>query len=316
MAAEHNQSSIFRQEALEAHRGGDSGGDVLRLSPRWVRRAFWVLTAAVAAALVFSVVAHVTEFAPGPAVLRVNNRAEVRVTSSGVIETVAVRPGQAVEPGQVLVRIYPLEELAAVERMTREIQGGASTSLGDEPSSVEHPTLAALQAQRLLAEARLASRAVVAPRAGVVGDVRVRAGQRVEAGEVILTTADRRPAYTVVALLPGQYRPMLRPGMPLRLELAGFRYTYRHLVIRSVAEEIMGPEEVRHVLGPELAEAVQVTGPVALVQARVEGRGFEFEGQTMNFYHGMTGTAEAAVRSRSLILTLVPALEIVFPDAD
>ena len=40
----------------------------------------------------------------------------------------------------------------------------------------------------------------------------------------------------MVALLPGEYRQLLKPGMPLRLDPQGYRYAYQHLIVDSVAE--------------------------------------------------------------------------------
>jgi hypothetical protein len=45
---------LFRSEALEHHAGRPGGGDVLRLTPRWANRLFWILLVLVLAGLAAS----------------------------------------------------------------------------------------------------------------------------------------------------------------------------------------------------------------------------------------------------------------------
>jgi multidrug resistance efflux pump len=160
---------------------------------------------------------------------------------------------------------------------------------------------------------------VRAPAAGVVSDVRVRVGQRIAPGQSILALVrgSVNPSHPeVVALLPGEYRPLLKPGMPLRLELQGYRYAYQHLIVDSVGDEVVGPAEARRSLGDEVADAVQLTGPVVKVSGHLESDTFEAEGKTRRYHDGMWGRAEVRVRSERVLVALVPALKAVFEDGD
>lgn len=146
---------------------------------------------------------------------------------------------------------------------------------------------------------------------GTVADQRVREGQP---GDAVVSLAVDRPAASVACLLPASHRPLLKPGMPLRLELAGFPGAVHELTIGTVGQEILGPAEVRRYLGPGRADAVSLTGPVVVVEARLPGDTFTVGGSSFAFHDGMLATAEVPVRSEPLFVSLVPDLRGLFPD--
>jgi membrane fusion protein (multidrug efflux system) len=146
----------------------------------------------------------------------------------------------------------------------------------------------------------------------VVSDVRIRPGQHLGVGELILTLVGADARMSMVALLPGRYRPMLRPGLPIRFELSGYRYEYRQLTIDSVGDEIIGPAEAKRYLGPGVADGVAVDGPVVLVRASMPSTGFVSEGQAYRYFDGLPARAEARVRSEPIVVTLMPALKVLF----
>jgi membrane fusion protein (multidrug efflux system) len=153
---------------------------------------------------------------------------------------------------------------------------------------------------------------VRAPRAGVIGDISIRPGQLLEAGDIVLTIAGDDTRVSVLALMPGHYRPQLRPGMSLRFEVTGYRYAYQELVVESVGAQLIGPAEVQRFLGPEIADTVSVEGPVVLVEARVASPSFEVDRTRLDFHHGMSGRAEARVRSEPALFALIPGLRAIF----
>jgi hypothetical protein len=115
-----------------------------------------------------------------------------------------------------------------------------------------------------------------------------------------------------VLLIPGQYRPSIKPGLPIRLEISGYRYAYQKLTVESVSDEVIGPTEARRYLGPEIGDAVAVDGPVAIVKARLPSTDFTADGKTYHYHNGMHGQGEVQVRSERLLLTLVPGLKALF----
>jgi biotin carboxyl carrier protein len=305
--------SIFRQEALDAVRGGPEEGAVLHLLPRWSRWAYWFMVAVVVAGLGYAGAASVGDYAEGPAVVRVDGRTDLTTAAGGVVTQVQVRPGEKVKAGQVLVRFYAGSERQELERINREWELKLVRILLYPAEQATRDSLAALRAERELAEARIDARAVMAPRTGIVANLRARPGQSFAAGDVVLTlVAEGTGAHSVVALVPGQFRPMLRPGMPLRLELEGFSHAYTSMPITWVGNEAVGPSEIRRYLGPEVADTIAVHGSVVVVHARLPGKTFNFESKTYRYYDGIPGRVSIRVRTLRLLTMLVPSLRGLF----
>ena len=302
-------SEVFREEALDHYvSAGSREGDWLRLSPRWTDATFWLLVGLVAAFLVYSLVGTIDEHSTGPAVVRLSGRTEVTANQEGLVTAVEVRPGDRVAAGQPLVRFQSVREAAELERIEHEWELQLIEHLRDLSAPAPSQALIALQAQRDLALARLEERVVRAPRAGVVRDVRTRRDQRVVPGAILLSLTGAAARPSLMALLPGEHRPLLRAGMPLTLELRGYDQAPQRLTIAAVAEEVVGPEEARRLLGPEVATSVTLNGPVVLVEARFPDVAFEAGGERYELHDGMWGTAEVRVRSEPLLSALVPGL--------
>ena len=298
----------FRREALDYHSGSQGGGRLIELTPTWVRRTYWLLVTVCISALVYAVLGHVREYANGTVIVLSEDYTEVTAHAAGTIGAIAVRPGQRVTAGQVLVRLYAESEAADLARIEREIELHLIEVLREPGDQAARAQLAGLRAQRELALARLEERVVHAPQAGVVSDVHIRPGQRVDPGDAVLSLASDEVGFRVLAVLPGQFRPLLRRGMPMRLELMGFPYAYQNVVITAVSDEVVGPTTIRRYLPPAIAEVIETKGPNILVEARLTSRSFEVGGRNLEFYDGMLARAEVAVNSESILLTLVPGL--------
>ncbi|HEY2749690.1 MAG TPA: HlyD family secretion protein, partial [Polyangia bacterium] len=182
--------------------------------------------------------------------------------------------------------------------------------LRDPSDSAARQALTSLRAQRDLAEAHLRQRVVRASRAGIVSDLRAHAGERLAPGDLIASIVGDSAPVSLTAVLPGRYRPQLKPGMPLRFELDGDRYRYHDLTIESVGDDVVGPAEVRRFLGADAADTVEVKGPLVLVRARLEPR-LRQGGQASRYFDGLPGRVDVKVRSESILVGLVPALRAV-----
>lgn len=308
---------LFRDKAVEHHQDGLRGeGDLLRADPTWIRWSYRLLVAVVVVGILFSLLARIREYASGPAVVRMGGRTDVTATSDGTVSEVVVRPGQRVEAGHLLIRFHGAREAADLARIEREFELQLINRLRNPADPGAEQGLLTLRAERELARARLAEREVRSPRAGLVNDLRVRSGQRIGPGQVLLSLAGEGGDPVVLVLLPGQYRPLLKPGMDLRLELQGYQYIYQHLTVTAVENEVIGPAEAKRYLGEEIADAVTLTGPVVLVSARLPSATFEVEGKTRRFHDGMWAQAEVRVRSERVLVALIPALRAIFGESD
>jgi membrane fusion protein (multidrug efflux system) len=239
----------------------------------------------------------------------------ITATTPATVEGVEVKPGQLVDVGTLLVRMYNVDENNELSRATREFDLQLVRMLRDPSDIAVKQSLATLRAARDQAKNIVDSRTIRAEAQGYVSDVRVRPGQHVNAGEVLLAVAPKGSAQvSLVSMVPADYRPMLKDGLKMRFELDGFRYEYSDLTVTDVSAEAVGPTEVQRFLGQERADAVQLDpGAKVLVTARLPAATFTSEGQPYGYFDGLTGTAEIRVRSEPILVTLIPALRQWLP---
>ncbi len=311
-----DEASIFRWEALRQYAASGGKGDLLRISPQWVHSSYRLLLAALVAGLVFCLIGRIHEYASGPAVVRLEGRTDVTASAVGTVTDIEVAPGSAVKKGQVLVRLYSAQEAAEIDGLRKEFELQLADRLRDPADPGPAGALLALRARQELLNARLAERTVRAPFSGVVRDVRAHAGLPLSPGDVILSLERGSGDLAFVALIPGEYRPLVEPGMPLRLELKGYKYAYLNLIVETVGEEVVGPTEARRALGAEIADAVPVDGPVIFVRGQLESSTFESNGRRYTVHDGMHGVAEVRVRSEPILVALIPGLKIFYEDDD
>ncbi|MFY0576355.1 efflux RND transporter periplasmic adaptor subunit [Cystobacter fuscus] len=260
----------------------------------------------------FGIFGWVTQYASGPAVVRMQGRLEVTALSAGQVTSVEVQPGQRVKEGQILARFFAGPEQASLERYEHEFELLLLQRMRDLTNEAADQSLTSLRAEMELAKFQLEQRLVRAPQAGVVSDVRIRRGQHLSEGEVVVALVQEDSPIEVIAMLPGGSRPLLAKGGKMRLELEGFQYQYQELLIDQVGDGLVGPEEVRRYLGPELADSLTVNGAVVLVRAHAPSRFFEADGKQLAYFDGMQGTVDARVKSERIILTIIPGLKTLF----
>jgi membrane fusion protein (multidrug efflux system) len=302
-------SDIFREEALKHHLSGTEHGDVLRLSPDWINSTYWIIVATALASLVYVAVGRIDEYATGIGVVRLEGRLEVTATTAGTVSRIEAEPGRPVRAGDPLVRLNDAQERADLERVEREFDLHLLARLRDPADAASALSLAGLRAQKVLADARAAERLIRAPEEGVVSDIRIREGQSIGQGDGLLTLAREGTGGYVIALLPGQYRPKLRPGLPLRLTLDGFPQAPQQLVVESVGDEVIGREEVHRYLGSRISADALPPGPLVVVRASLPSSTFESDGRGYFFHEGMLAMSEVRTDSEPLLLVLVPGLK-------
>lgn len=264
----------------------------------------------VVAGLIFTATARLGEYAEGVAVVRREGRSVATSAVAGIVQSIAVQPGQWVEAGSVLVVLDDAGPRADLERVEREYEQHLVALLRRPNDDVLRERLAALDAQLHLARARLDERSVVASEAGLVSDVRVRAGQSVGPGDAVVCMERGETRTVVVGLFPGRYRPLLSAvdARPL-LELDGFPERRYEVLIRSVADEVVGPAEAIRYLGHDREGALDLRGPMVVVEMLMPSDTIETGGATYRVYDGMQGTVELEIRSETLLETLVPAFK-------
>lgn len=305
--------SIFRSEAIAALEEAGTRGAPLRLLPAWAGAAYWFVVSVVVAAVLFSLVAPVSEYAEGPAIVRVEGRLDLSTAAGGLVMGVDVAPGMAVRAGQRLVHFHLESERQELEQLEREFELKVVRMLMHPGDDANRQALSGLRAARERAEAKVRERSLFAPRAGVVRNLRIRPGQHLEPGAPVLSLVDEsQAAFSVLALVPGQFRPLLRPGLPLRFSLDGYQRAHDELVVESVGDEAIGPAEARRTLGQEVGDAVPAQGSLVLVRARLPRATFNHQGRTFPYYDGIPGRVDIRVRSLRLAAMIFPPIAGLF----
>lgn len=307
---------LYREEAVDAfHRGHGTEGEVLRLSPAWLGWVYWLVVAAFLSALVVLVFGKVNLYASGPVVLRAHGLQPITATQPGTVLQLLVLPGDPVEAGQPLVKLDASGPAAGLASLDREFELQLMKTLRDPEDAESRRSLAALSGRRDEARLLLEDRTLRAPRAGRVAELRVREGQRLEGGDVAVVLAGEQTRFSAVALLPGEQRPLLGAGMSLRMELAGFQHRYHSLRLAQVGESVVGPQEVRRIIGAEVADALELRGPVVLATAHLDDATFEVDGIALRFHEGMIGRAEVPTRRERIAFVMFPWIREFFSDA-
>lgn len=308
------KKGLFRPEAVAHRAAREHDGDLLRIDTTWTRWIFWILVVAALVAAVFVCVVPVYEYASGPAVVRVEGRRVLTAVLPGTVERLSVQPGQRVSAKDKLVEMNRDVEDAELARTTNEFELQLVRLLRDPTDTVAKQTLAELKAKRDAAQNAFDERTVRAPIEGTVSEIHVRVGDRLQAGEIILSIAPSETGVYVLGIVPGDYRPMLARGQPVRFSLDGFQYDYRDLEVETVSEEAIGPTEAKRYFGKELADSIPMSsGAKTLFRARVPERSFTFEGRPYGYFDGLTGTADVRVRSEPIIVLLFPPLREIWP---
>jgi membrane fusion protein (multidrug efflux system) len=300
---------LFRREAVEHQARRSARAESLHIAPSSTAWIYRLLCAALLCALFFVVVGRLHEYASGPALVRMNGRTALSANHSALVNSVEVAPGDRVEQGAVLVRLYSSEEASDLEAATREFDDQLLKLMQQPGDVTAREALVALRTRRELARSRLEQRTLRAPHDGVVADVRVRPGQLIEPGVSVIELRGDQADGDVVAMLPGRYRPLLKPGAKLRFELDGFQRRAHELTVQDVGDQIVGPQEAARYLGRDMADVVALSGPVVLVHATLPGASFEADGEHFQFAHGMHGKAETIVRSEPLAYAFLPGLK-------
>jgi len=304
---EDADAALFRKEARE-HQEVKRWGDVVRVSPAWLSWAYWLLVLLLAGSTAYVILARVATYSSGIAIVRSTARTPITARTAGNVVAVDVAAGERTTKGAVLARLDDTDQRDAAARLEREFQTQLRNHMLDPGDTAADGSLRNVRKQLDEARQALEERLIRASADGIVGDVRVRPGQHVAPGDIVASLSDSAQGLEVIALLPGEDRPQLAPGMTLRLELTGYRYAYQPVTIASVSQDVIAPTEARRVLGAEVADSFKLAGPVVLVRGRLPSPEFVADGRTFSYHDGMLGTAEVRVKSEPVAFVLVPGL--------
>ncbi|HEY0483193.1 MAG TPA: HlyD family efflux transporter periplasmic adaptor subunit [Kofleriaceae bacterium] len=312
-----DKGSLYRGEALEAHRTRGQEGQLVQLSPAWVKRAYPILVVALLAAIGFAVFVKVPTYSTGTAVVVFEGSTSVTATASGTVDKVFVKENEAVKKGDALVRLNSPEEasqLVASETEWRDLQ---IQFLFDQTDEQIRKSLASAATNRDHALARIEARTIRAPRDGVVTNLHVKEGVAVQLGGYVMQITDENSEIEVLAFLPSRDSPRIRQTMGLQLELDGYTKARVIGAITHVQPDAVSGTEAAKLAGDMLVESIAKelsAGTWITVRARLPERTFKTEHNTYHYHHGMHAKVEVKIQSKPFVVTLLPALEKYLPD--
>jgi membrane fusion protein (multidrug efflux system) len=303
-------SDMFRQEAIVHLVRRGQRGDVVRVHPGWIRAAYWLVLAALAAAGLFAALAHIHEYAEGASVVQFTGRSELIAHEAGTIASLEAVRGQRVQTGQVLARMHDADQVGQLRTLDTEFESKLVAYLQSPSDPAAKQALSQIRSQRDSARIGVESRTIRAPHAGVVKEILVRNGQRVEVGSAVLSLVEDPSAegIKVIAFLPGGERPRIRAHQPLRVTLPGYRGVYLESEVRAISEVLGAAEARARFLGERLGDSLPLAGTVVVVEGRLKSATFKTDDETFQLHDGMIGHAEVQLQSRSVLATLIPGL--------
>ncbi len=261
--------------------------------------------------LVYLFLGRVPVFESGPAVLRVEGSTPLVSPTAGTISSVSVLPGQLVSADEVLVELDAEQEAIELAKLQNEFELQLLAHLRDPNDMVADRELRRLRPELERARARLEERSIRAPHDGAVQDVRLQPGDYLRVGDAVLSLLPLRPEFAVIAFLPGHSLPQLEEQMPVRLKISGYAYAYVPTRIDTVGRQAIGPGEARRYLGAEIADAIELSGPVVVVRCRLSSDSFFAWKEEYRVHDGMRATAEVEVRRERLLYRLIPGLKVL-----
>ncbi len=295
----------FRPEAVAYMlEGREAHGPAFVPEPPGLRTGYQAcLVLAFGIALV-ALVGRVGDDAVGQGVVHQPSRRLVAARTDGHVEQVHVRVGQGVKAGDVMVSLDRREQMALVRRHQREQEALLAKILVVPSDDEARADLARVNADLEAAKLRLDARTLRSPVDGRVTDLAVHVGQPVTQGQRLAWVDPGTAGHILVAAVPGDYRPHLRAGQPVRVEFAGFPDAVQSLVTAEVGGLVMAPEEAARILGRGTA-AVQLHGPQTQVVVKLPPH-FESRGQQIELYDGMQAKVMVQARRERVIEALIP----------
>jgi biotin carboxyl carrier protein len=316
-----DKGSLYRGEALEAHRNRGQEGQLVNLTPGWVRRAYPILVVAILIALGFAILVKVPTYSTGTAVVVFEGSTSVTAAIAGTVEKVFVKENEAVKKGDPLARLNTPDEVAQLTAAETEWRDQQIQFLFDPTDEQARKAMKTAATQRDQALARVEARTIRAPRDGVVTNLHVKEGVAVQPGGYVLQITDENSEIEVLSFLPSKDSPRIRETMGLQLELDGYRKARVIGTITHVQPDAVSGSEAAKLGGEMLAESIarelqanaQTTTWIT-TRARLPARTFKAEHNTYHYHHGMHAKVEVKIQSKPFLATLLPGLQKYLPE--
>jgi membrane fusion protein (multidrug efflux system) len=306
-----SKSDIFRQEAVEGYLKNRDSGDLVRISPGWTSTIYWILVLAVLVGLVLSSIFRLHEYASGPAVILAGDHIILTAPGPGAVESVEVSPGEYITKNRILIHINAESVRDTIGILKLEFDATLNRIMRDPGDQSARNELAGIGAELGIAEKRLERYLVRSPNDGYARDIRVRQGQVLTEGDPLLLIVNQDRASRLAAFIPGRYQAALKPGLTLKLEIAGYPQASESFTIESIDKNLTSAAEARSLLGTDFDVASLPEGAMVKVYADLDSETFISGGEEHRYTAGLTGFAEVSIRDEPVLFALIPRLKSI-----
>ncbi|HEY6172898.1 MAG TPA: HlyD family efflux transporter periplasmic adaptor subunit, partial [Kofleriaceae bacterium] len=313
-----DKGSLYRGEALEAHRTRGQEGQLIQLSPAWVKRAYPLLIITLVVAATFAAFVKVPTYSTGTAVIMFEGSTSVTATAAGTVGRVFVKENEPVKKGDPLLELASPEAAAQLIQAETEWRDQQVQFLFDQTDEQIRRSLKSAATSRDHALALVEARTIRAPRDGVVTNVHIKEGVALQLGAYVMQITDENSEIEVLGFLPSKDSPKIRETMGMQLDLDGYKKARVIGAITHIQPDAVSGTEAAKIGGEILADTIakdlQAGTTWITVRARLPQRTFKAGHSTYRYHHGMHATVEIKIQSKPFLATLLPAIEKYLPD--
>ncbi len=281
-----------------------------------------LLSVAMVAALVLSVILTSNNVAQGRVAIRIPGTQFARAPAQSVVAEISVDAGQEVKVGTPLMKLHD-EALVRELEVARRAHDEAMVAMLRTPRDAELKRRLRDLGQALsLARARVGQLTITSPNAGIVTAIRVEAGSPVDKGDILASIQQPGSAPEAIAYFPGYLAPSIEIGDEIRVEFDDGKREAFWFTVTEVSHEALAPASPtrRSALGQISTSNGVDAAPetVVALHATLDRRVRSPMGTTPSgkptsdeLVDGLIGRAELVIRRRSLFVRVLEGLGLV-----
>ena len=309
-----DKKSLYRPEALQHHRKKGSEGVVTELSPKWIRRAYPLLIAAIVIAFVFGIVIRVPTYSSGFGIIHYPGTPVVS-NEQGTIMELSVGAGDMVTKGQIVAKLNSEKQDADYAQVKSDADAAQQQYLFDDQDEQARKSVKSATTALMHAKSSVDQRYIRSIADGRVSDIHTHVGDAVGAGNTLMSIIKPGTMPEVYAYLPASDRPRIKMDMELQVGIDGFNKKRPKLRLESISNDAVGVSEIRREVGQQLADTLKLPNDGSsyiVVKAKFETDKFFVGKKEFSLHEGMSTKAEIMIESKPFFSSIFPVFEKYF----
>ncbi|MFT3696207.1 MAG: HlyD family efflux transporter periplasmic adaptor subunit [Kofleriaceae bacterium] len=307
-----DKKSLYRPEALQYHRKKGSEGVVAELSPKWTRRAYPFLLVTMLVAAIAGILVRVPTYSSGFGIVR---RASMPVTAlaQGNVEALYFQRGDTVKKGDRLAKLSSPKEEGDYAQVKAERDQAQTNYLFDEQDEQSRKQVKAATTALVHAQSVLDQRYVYATADGTVSDIHTDEGKAVQPGQELMRIIKPGTKPEILAFLPSTDRPRVKQHeMKLQVGVEGFKLKRPRLAIDSISEDVVGPSDIRRMVGQEVADTLKLPNEgvsFMVVKGTFDSDKFKSGHKIYELHDGMPAKVEIEIDTKPFLAEVFPLFD-------